>query len=114
MPGANGRAVTQELFEHRHLVAALRAASAGAVYPRSFLHGDFEVPVRVRAELLKQCIQLGLELWPGSGAAHGALQAHLECNLFELFAVLVLAVVYRVHQLVGQGINDLKDAGECG
>ena len=114
MFGAQGRAVTQILFEHGNLIAALGAARSGAVNAGGFLHRDLEVPVRVRAKLLKQRIQLGLELRPGTGAAHGALHAHLECDFFELFTVLVLAVVYRVHQLVGQGVNDLKCAGKRG
>ena len=111
---AQGRAVTQKLFEHGNLVAALGATRAGAVNTRGFLHRDLEMPMRVRAKLLKQCIQLGLELRTGTGAAHRPLHAHLEGDFFELFTVLVLAVVCRVHQLVGEGVNDLKRAGERG
>ena len=59
-----------------------------------------------------QCVQKGVEddfeLWASFSTAHGPFHAHLECNFFEFLAVLVLAVVYRMDQLMHQSVQHVK------
>ena len=67
--------------------------------------GHFERGVGVWAQGLSQSLELGVERLARSRTAHGALEAHAGSDLFKLFAVLVLAIVHRMYQLVHQGVE---------
>ena len=54
------------------------------------------------------------ELRPGTCAAHGAFEAEFEGHFFELFAVLVLAVVHGVDELMHQGVDHVEGIPQGG
>lgn len=48
------------------------------------------------------------ELWPRTGAAHGAFEAQFQGHLLELFAVFVLAVVNCMDEFMHQGVDHIE------
>ena len=76
--------------------------------------GHFERGMGIRAQGLSQSLQLGFKRIARARTAHGALETHADSDLFKLFAVLVLAVVHRMCQLVHQGVEHVKGVTQRG
>jgi hypothetical protein len=62
--------------------------------------------VWVGAKLERHFLQTFLKFGPGFGAAHGSFHTQTQGNLFELFAMFVLTVVYGMDQLMDQNVQD--------
>ena len=65
---------------------------------------DLQLPMRIGAQSVSNFDQLLFECFAGTGATHRPFQSHTECNLFELFAVFVLAIVNSMDQLMHQRV----------
>ena len=68
----------------------------------------------VGPQLGEHLCQHHFELWPRTCAAHGAFEAEFEGHFFELFAVLVLAVVHGVDELMHQGVDHVEGVPQSG
>jgi hypothetical protein len=62
--------------------------------------------VWVGAKLERHFLKTFLKFGPGFGAAHGPFHTQTQGNLFELFAMFVLTVVYGMNQLMHQYVQD--------
>jgi hypothetical protein len=62
----------------------------------------------VRAQLVEHLGEHHFELWPRTCAAHGTFESEFEGHFFELFAVLVFAVVNCMDELRHQGVDHVE------
>ena len=64
--------------------------------------------MRVCAQASCHFLKFGFKLRPSTSATHRTFHSKFKCHLFKDWAVLVLAVIHCMHELMHQGIEYLN------
>ena len=91
-------------FKHRYSESTGEAFCAWARAIVNDLSGYVQFCVGVGAKASRYLLKFDLQLWPSAGASHRAFHAKLKRHLLKYWAVLVLAVIHSMHQIVHQGV----------